>query len=182
MKYTIMLLAILSVASPCSATFQAGDILKYEGGTFRTPVFPLEQFGPVADKKLRLEIEPNTRSTGNYRGYVATWEVQSNKLYLVAINGWIAESFDSHKRATLELLFPGRVKDDRVFADWFSGRIFTPGHRWGASLSKDDQEKQEEKAELVITIEKGIVIKADNRRPPNKSPEDTARKLADPQR
>lgn len=163
-----MLLAILALASPCSATFQAGDILKYRGEEFRTLVFPLEQFGPVAEKKLRLEIAPNTMSTGNYRGYVATWEVQSNKLYLVAIDGWIAESFDSHKRATLELLFPGRVHNGRVLADWFSGRIFTPGRRWGASLPKDDQEEQESKAGLIITVEKGNVIKVDDKRTPNR--------------
>jgi len=164
MKYAIMFFSILVFASTCSATVQTGDIMRYEAAIFRTPVFPLEQYGPVAEKKIRLEIMPNTHSSGNYRGYVATWEVQSNKLYLVAIDGWIAESFDSHKRATLELLFPEKSPMGRVLADWFSGRMFTPGYRWEASFRKEDQDKQEAKAELVITIERGNVIKVDDKR------------------
>ena len=164
MKYVIMYFAMLALTSPCYATVQTGDIVRYEGATFSTPVFPLEQYAPVAEKQIRLQIKPSTHSTANYRGYVATWEVQSNKLYLAALDGWIWDSFDSHKRATLELLFPGKVQNNTVFADWFSGRMFTPGDRWGASFVKEDQEKQEAKAELIITIERGNVIKVDDKR------------------
>jgi hypothetical protein len=194
MNKEIILLVILTLTSPCLATFQAGDIVRYEGDVFRTPIFPLEQYGPIAKKEIRLEIEPNTMSTGNYRGYVATWEVQSNKLYLVEIDGWLADQHSYSKdgailppehnkrtRATLESIFPSKVKENRVFSEWFTGHIFTPGHRWGASLSKKDQEEQEAKADLIISVERGIVIKVDDKRTPNKVPEDTARKLADPQ-
>ena len=164
MKYVILYFAMLALTSPCYATVQHGDIVRYEGATFSTPVFPLEQFGPVAEKQFRLQIEPNTYSSANCRGYVATGEVHSNKLYLAALDGWIWGSFDSHKRATLELLFPGRVQNGTVFADWFSGRMFTPGYRWGASFVKEEQEKQEAKAELIITVERGNVIKVDDKR------------------
>ncbi len=174
-----MAMLLLGSANASFATFQAGDILKYKGQELRTPVFPLEEYALIVEKTISLQIAPHTMSTGNYRGYVATWEVQSNELYLIEIEGWIkgsfvenkvtAEPFNSHKKASLELLFPGKVKNGRVLADWFSGTIFAPGSRWGASLPKEDQKKQEAEAELIISIERGIVTKVEDRRSPNKT-------------
>ncbi len=57
MKYVIMYFAMLALTSPCYATVQTGDIVKYEGATFSTPVFPLEQYGPSFVKEDQEEQE-----------------------------------------------------------------------------------------------------------------------------
>jgi hypothetical protein len=181
MKKMILATLLFCAANASFATFQTGDILKYAGEEFRTPVFPLEGRPFIAEKIISLQSASRWMSTGNYRGYVATWEVQGNELYLVEfeVEGLTtgpsagikatAESSDSHNKATLEFLFPGKVKNGRVLADWFSGTIFTPGHRWGESLPKEDQREQEAQASLIINIEKGNVIKIEDRRTPSKA-------------
>jgi len=169
MKKLIIIGFILGFANLAFGTSQANDILKYNGKTLRIPVFPLEDYGPIAKGKIKLEIKPNAISTAYYRGYVATWEIWEGKLYLIEIEGWIRESFDSHKQATLELLFPGKVKDGRVHASWFSGKIFSPGHRLYGSFSKEVQAKQELNARLIITVKDGVIEKIEDKETPNKA-------------
>ena len=181
MKKMILAMLLFCGANASFATYQTGDIFKYAAEELRTPVLPLEGHPFIAEKIISLQSAPRRMSTGNYRGYVATWEIQGNELYLVEfeVEGLItapsagskatAESSDSHKKATLEFLFPGKVKNGRVLADWFSGTIFTPGRRWGTSLPKEEQEKQEAEASLIINVEKGKVIKVEDRRVPTKA-------------
>ena len=56
-------------------------------------------------------------STMLWRGYVATWEILNNRLYLVDIKADVV----GEGAATLETMFPGYP--DRVFAHWYSGEL-----------------------------------------------------------
>jgi len=157
---SIIIFLILGFACSGFACGQDNDVLKYSGETFLIPVFPLEDYSP----KFHLQIEPYVNTTGNYRGYVATWEVSGDKLYLVDIRGWLRDSLRPQRKATLELLFPSKVKAGRVFAEWFSGKIFSPGYRWGATYKKDLQERHEAEASLIITVENGNVTEIKDKR------------------
>ncbi|HYH14853.1 MAG TPA: hypothetical protein VD794_06530 [Flavisolibacter sp.] len=60
-------------------------------------------------------------STANYRGHVATWLIDNDKLYLKEITikdkSYTADKFEIKSKSK------GEDKSDNVFADWFSGVI-----------------------------------------------------------
>jgi hypothetical protein len=122
----IILLISLSVAA--SATPQAPDKLIHKGKTYMLFANPLESFYRTGQSKPRFQIAPRTWSSGNERGYVATWEVKDENLYLIGIDSWICESLgsDNCKKADLKEMFGERYHDGRVKADWFSGELRMP--------------------------------------------------------
>jgi hypothetical protein len=58
--------------------------------------------------------------TALWRGYVATWEMLGERLYLVGLDGVLRGG----QIATVALIFPGFP--DRVFAHWYSGVLRIP--------------------------------------------------------
>jgi len=172
------------------ATGQEMDILKFDGEDYNISIFPLEdspirntelpKFPLPENYKLPIQLCTNTngwRSTGNYRGYVATWEIEDKKLYLTGIKGWIAEPHSvfkdnpdhddpkrviasmeyTYRKAALDALFPHQVKDGRVLADWYSGELFTGGWHPGIKRSAEMLGKQKQQAKLVFQIEEGVI-------------------------
>ena len=86
--------------------------------------------------------EDGYNSTGNYRGYVATWEIKDGILFLVGIKSWIAHNSLNAlevlnkqkegltrrealelKKADLKDLFGGKYQNGRIKADWFSAEL-----------------------------------------------------------
>jgi hypothetical protein len=94
-------------------------------------------------------------STANWRGYVGTWEIQEDRLYLISLNG-TAELDGKYKDVTLKDLFPDFPSG--VFAHWYSGTLRCPrGGRlkyvhmgYGSSYEED----------LMIELKKGVVVKS----------------------
>ncbi len=89
-------------------------------------------------------------STALWRGYVGTWEILNDRLYLVELRGTLKSGDD----ATLESVFPGFK--DRVFAHWFSGRLRIPQgkrleyvHMGYASTFERD---------VLLTLQNGVVL------------------------
>lgn len=72
------------------------------------------------------ELQPKPKlilfSTACWRGYIGSWELINNQLYLVAFSGKI-EDDNNIVNVGLDYLFPGKV---RVYARWFSGIIRVP--------------------------------------------------------
>jgi hypothetical protein len=122
-------------------TAQIPDILIYNGDTLSLFSCPLDSY---PDKGL---INPKILFgssgcfyTACWRNYVATWTIDENKLYLVSIRNacyptglnYVAASYNNGSEtpgkefADLELLFPGRFKDGRVVADWYTGTMISP--------------------------------------------------------
>ena len=90
--------------------------------------------------------------TALWRGYVGTWEITNDRLYIVGLTGTLKDGSE----ATLETLFPGYP--DRVFAHWYSGTLRIPEgkqleyvHMGYASTYERDR---------ILKIEKGVVIGA----------------------
>jgi hypothetical protein len=195
----LMLLPIISFA-----TSQQKDLLKYAGEEFEISIFPLEEspirktksftFPIPEDYKAPVRFAQNTNSvrgvissTANHRGYVATWEVEDNKLYLTEINGWIADPHHvskddprhddpkhriswleyTYRKATLDQLFPDQVKNGRVLADWYSGELFIGGWHPGIKRSDEILRKQEQQAPLIFQVENGIIKSITDRRTPD---------------
>jgi hypothetical protein len=107
---------------------------------------PLESFFEMTG--IHPEFMPTC--TALWRGYVGTWDVNSERLYLVGLNGRLK----SGQKANLETIFLGFP--DRVFAHWFSGVLRLPMgqllsyvHSGYGSVYERDQ---------FITVKKGITV------------------------
>lgn len=87
--------------------------------------------------------------TALWRGYIGTWEINGDRLYLIAIEG----ELNSGEAVTLETLFPGFP--DRVFAHWYSGRLRVPQGRMLKYVHQGFASQFEQ--DLFIDIERGLV-------------------------
>ncbi|MBC8767364.1 hypothetical protein H4O18_05105 [Arenibacter sp. BSSL-BM3] len=86
-----------------------------------------EEYG-MATEPLAVylqELQPKPKlilfSTACWRGYIGSWELINNRLYLVDFSGKIED--EKIVDVGLDYLFPGKK---RVFAQWFSGTIRVP--------------------------------------------------------
>ena len=94
-------------------TAQIRDKIFYKGRQYSLATEPLRPYLEAMD------IRYTGISTGNYRGYVASWEVRDKKLYLVElmIPGFKPEM------DRVEDLFP---EEDKTFAEWYTGKLRIP--------------------------------------------------------
>lgn len=128
-KIAPLVLFLLTLASSAFATAQAPDVLLYNGEKKHLFSNPLEDFYESGKRERpKFMIEPMTISSGNWRGYIATWEIENGKLYLREIEAWLCagQSEADCRKVTLESIFPGKVRDGRVSAEWFTGELRIP--------------------------------------------------------
>ncbi len=152
--FTIPLLVICSVS--VFATGQQADLIVYQNE--ERPLFsnPLEGYYANGRARPRYMIGPLTMSSGNWRGYVATWQIDDGQLYLKKIDSWLCNGSTKESCAPVKLtqLFPGKVRDGRVRADWFSGELRIPdGKRlqyvhmgYGSTFERD----------IIFTVKRGV--------------------------
>jgi hypothetical protein len=87
--------------------------------------------------------------TALWRGYVGTWEIRDDRLYLIGIAG----EYQDGSPVTLDSLFPGYP--ERVFAHWFSRTLRCPRggqleyvHMGYGSVYEED---------LLLHVERGVL-------------------------
>lgn len=108
-------------------TAQISEILHYEGKTYHLATEPLQ---PLLDLlgddiyKLSDEVDESEAGKGGicsacWRGYIGTWEITDDKLYIIGIKSYPGEN----KVFTMKHLFQGKEK---VLARWYSGEIRIP--------------------------------------------------------
>ena len=138
-------------------TGQTGDVLRWKGKAYSLFSNPLERY---------LDTHPDVRprgdviSTANWRGYVATWEVREQKLFLTNVEVEIArkdgakDRLETERRSVLESLFPGQ---HTVLAEWYTGHLIVPDgkliryvHMGYASLYKKY---------IAFRVERGTVVR-----------------------
>lgn len=111
------------------ATSQDSDVLILNGKTYELYSTPLDSYYGE-DWKPAFWVAPNSVSSGNHRGYVATWKIIKNKLYLTKIDSWLCNrrirTKSGCRRVTLGDLFGAKVVDGRVAATWFSDELRVP--------------------------------------------------------
>jgi hypothetical protein len=119
-------------------TAQTPDIIVMNGTAFELHTTPLESYFK------RIEWRPSflRRHTGNWRGYVARWEVFGERLFLTGLFGfgWMVPpnllgkvapdpdpfepARDGVKSLRLPDLFPNQAP--LVFAEWVTERLVVP--------------------------------------------------------
>lgn len=95
-------------------TAQEGDRILYNGKHYQMASTPLNRY-----LKKRKDIRLVWRTTACWRGYLGTWEIKGERLYLIDFKAYIP----GYIEVGLDYLFPG---ENEVFADWFTGRITIP--------------------------------------------------------
>jgi len=149
---------ILTALIVLFATAQSGDWLLLNGKKLSIQTNPLEPF---------LQQNPEARprsgfvSTGNWRGYTATWQVKDQRLMLIDIETVdsitetdYGKTFKGELRSVMSTVFPGR-KD--VFADWFTGYVVIPDGELVEYVHMGYASTYEKY--LILRLEKGIVTR-----------------------
>jgi hypothetical protein len=113
---SVFIIGIVLWTSETYATGQEPDILIFKGKRYSLYTNPLDgYFRKYPDKKPKSDII----STGNWRGYVATFELIDSTLFLRDI---VIETNDS-KKSVMNEVFPGQ---SAVAIEWFNGLLTAP--------------------------------------------------------
>ncbi len=130
-------------------TAQSRERLIYNGEEYYLATEPL--FPYLKKHNILFTVT----SSSCWRGYIGEWLIEENRLYLTGITG----SLRNDKRypiggtpADLKTLFSGQ---ERVFAEWFSGKIRIPHGRMLEYVHMGYESVYEK--ELTLTVENGVV-------------------------
>jgi hypothetical protein len=125
MRKTLTIILILFAELQAFATAQTPDKIIYNGKEYRLNSNPLEPyFEKFPDKRPKSEI----MSTSLWRGYVATFEVRDNQLFLKDIEILCSdttskETFSIKWRSVINDVFPDQ---NNIKIDWFTGILVIP--------------------------------------------------------
>ena len=144
-------------------TQQTPEKLLYKGEECRMTTEPL---GDVLSESEFERLAEYSSCTGCYRGYVGSWEIDDNKLYLVDLSpGFLfnpncrlfltglAEYLDK-ENTDLNCVFPSQK---RVFASWFTGRIWADAGKLLVYGRKYGMRGMYEK-NIRLKLENGVVV------------------------
>jgi hypothetical protein len=98
-------------------TAQATEILLFEGEELSLCNEPL---GPFIENN-KMDFQFSAPHTALWRGYIGTWAIEHDRLYLKSLEGTILSEKSGLEDVGLERIFPGFP--DGVFAHWFSGEL-----------------------------------------------------------
>jgi hypothetical protein len=127
-------------------TAQASELLRYEGQDCSMMTLPLSDYFAMGGRSPDFTAP----HTALWRGYIGSWEIKNDRLYLVAFRGHLADGVT----ATLESLFPGFP--DRVFAHWYSGTLRIPQGRQVEYMHMGFGSRYE--TEVYLKVQKGVVV------------------------
>lgn len=106
---------------------------------------PLNQFVSLGGHVPDFEVT----STALWRGYIGTWEIKCDRLYLIELHG----TLKGGEQASLGTVFPGF--DSRVFAHWYSGSIRLPQGKQIEYVHMGFQSRFEK--DLMLDIHRGVL-------------------------
>lgn len=132
MKYVATYLFLVSLAS---AFIISPDTVLIEGRILIVSSRPLDSY-PWDGEKPRLSEHPVERVSDS-REIEAMWEIKDGRLYLVAISAFRFDGSAPSRSLGIRDLMPERVRDGRVFADWFTGEFKVLERSRGDMMSVD---------------------------------------------
>ena len=105
-----------------SATEQDGDKLIYKSDTIYIYNYPLDsliKIFPPLEKRILNYSDIICESSSCWRGYIGTWIIQNDSLYLSKLtNGCEDYTFKLNRLFRMR-----KTEKGKIFADWFSGEI-----------------------------------------------------------
>ncbi|MCP3873927.1 MAG: hypothetical protein GY699_12315 [Desulfobacteraceae bacterium] len=151
MKKVLILILFFLVANKVYATAQFGDLLVYKGETVSIFSNPLESY--FDKKNPRPDNLFQFTCTACWRGYIATWKIDDNYLYLMKLVEGTCSS--NAEEIQISKVFPG--SNGPVKATWFTGTIRIPQGKELEYIHMGYRSKYEK--DLFITFENGKLIK-----------------------
>jgi hypothetical protein len=130
-------------------TAQASEFLLYQGEKHSMCTEVLEIYFVMADMEAPF-VAPHSAL---WRGYVGTWEIKDERLYLIDLRGQLKNG----QNGSLDDIFPGFA--DRVFAHWFTGRLRAPQGKMLQYVHMGFNSKYE--FDLLIEIDRGVVTRTE---------------------
>lgn len=127
-------------------TAQIPERLRYQSEDLAMCTNPLSTYFAIGGFNPRFE----SNCTALWRGYVGSWEIVDDRLYLIGLNG----TLEGGSEASIATIFPDFP--NRVFAHWYSGTIRIPQGKqleyvhmgYGSTYERD----------LFLDIERGVVV------------------------
>lgn len=126
-------------------TAQFGERLFYDGKCCSMCDTPLGLYFHLSGSRPNFYSE----STACWRGYVGTWEIIDNRLYLTDIDATLEDG----TVVTLASIFPDYP--NRVFAHWYSGDIRIPQGKLLEYVHAGYASRYER--DLFLYISKGVI-------------------------
>ncbi len=114
------------ISNFASATAQFGDRLIYDNDTLVIFSNPLEQYWRGSENRTLNGRELSWNSTACYRGYIATWKIENDSLFLLELQDVSLEGESSmfglaESVENFDLI--SEFGTNRVYANWFTGEI-----------------------------------------------------------
>lgn len=130
-------------------TAQCSENLIYQGKELRLCAEPLRPFLEFSASTVKFHAD----CTALWRGYIGTWSIEHDRLYLVALKGSVLTD-NVLREVGLDALFPDYP--DGVFAHWFTGELRCPSGAllnyvhggFGSTYEKD----------LFLRVQRGVVL------------------------
>jgi hypothetical protein len=141
------------------ATAQYSDYLIYNGNKFNLNANPMEvYFNRFPEKRPK----PNVVSSALWRGYIATFEIIQNELWVVDIEIQVGMRRENNRfidewRSVIGEVFDG---ENRIKVDWFNGLLIIPQGRLVEYVHMGYGSLYENY--ILIEIENGIYIREYN--------------------
>lgn len=133
-------------------TAQIPDRLIHRGRELDLCTLPLEAYLKRLPKARRPRFLPG--STANWRGYIATWEIIDQRLFLTGLEDAVCEAGGTPREATLATIFPQGPYP--VPATWVTGQLRCPEGRLRAYVHAGFASEYER--DRLLIIEKGVLI------------------------
>ena len=92
----------------------------------------------------------DANNTACWRGYVGTWEITEDRLYLVGLRAWLP----SGEELKLADMLAGQPAP--VFANWFSGTVRCPQGKLLQYVHGGFESRYE--SDLFLTFDKGVLM------------------------
>ena len=127
-------------------TAQAADRLHYRGQSYYLLATPLEDYFTLGRPKPDLRVP----HTGLWRGYVASWLVEGDLLFLVGLEGCLTDG----QPATISTVFPAAAGS--VLADWYSGSLRFASGQVTRYVHRGYGSRFEQ--EFILRVAGGVVI------------------------
>lgn len=127
-------------------TAQIPEVLRFDGREHPMCTEPLEDWFELSGRKSPF----HGYCSANWRGYIGTWEVRDQRLYLLGLEGKDDDGAD----LSLGSLFPDYPA--RVYAHWYSGTVRLPEGRLlqyehGGYSSTYERDR-------LLRFEKGVLV------------------------
>ena len=151
MKYITIIALVFGLSLSSSATPQILDKIIIEKDTFFLYNSPLAKVSNLIEKDTNF-INRRILTTANKRGYVATWELVENQIYLIKIS----DSPNGKLEADFQTIFENQYFNQKIKASWINEEIIAhskypmQGYRIGFSNVFEQ--------EIILKVENGKLI------------------------